>query len=58
MDDYQFLMTSFRNEQALPPVVLVEDDTTLGKTVKLFLEKKLQQEVQYYTSVAECLVCY
>jgi DNA-binding NtrC family response regulator len=37
-------------------VVLVEDDETLGPTIKKYLEKKLKVEVIYFSSATTCLM--
>lgn len=57
MDDLNFLHKSYERENAriLPKIVLVEDDETLGITLKKYLEKKFSTEVIYFTSGNECL---
>lgn len=57
MDDLNFLHKSYERETTrnLPKIVLVEDDETLGLTLKKYLEKKLSAEVIYFTSGSDCL---
>lgn len=60
MDDFRFLHDSYLDEttpvvQTLPQIILVEDDKTFGKTIKKFLEKKLNLQVSYFANPSDCL---
>jgi DNA-binding NtrC family response regulator len=58
MDDLNFLHQTYDSstKSKLPKVVLVEDDETLGPTIKKYLEKKLKVEVIYFNSATTCLM--
>ncbi|MFZ4713885.1 MAG: sigma-54-dependent transcriptional regulator [Bacteriovoracaceae bacterium] len=58
MDDLNFLHQTYDNSHKtrLPKVVLVEDDESLGPTIKKFLEKKFKTEVIYFNSATSCLM--
>lgn len=64
MNDFQFLHTSFEQDQSLvgsqkkmklPDIYLVEDDRVLGMTIKKYLEKKLGLSVHFFLTPTECL---
>lgn len=63
-NDFDFLCSSFdkQNDHSvvgaleLPEVFLVEDDKVFGKTLKKFLDKKLNLPVRYFTSPSDCLI--
>ncbi len=65
MNDFQFLHTSFEQDQSLaeivkrsplPDIYLVEDDRVLGTTIKKYLEKKLSLNVHFFLTPTECLL--
>lgn len=66
MNDFHFLHASFEQQDQthsrttqqlkLPDIYLVEDDRTLGMTIKKFLEKKMAVNVHYFLTPSECLV--
>jgi two-component system response regulator PilR (NtrC family) len=67
VNDFQFLHTSFEQEQSLaqsserpgtrlPDIYLVEDDRVLGTTIKKYLEKKFSLNVHFFLAPTECLL--
>lgn len=65
MNDFQFLHTSFEQDQSLagntrqvtlPDIYLVEDDRVLATTIKKYLEKKLSLNVHFFLTPSECLL--
>ncbi|WP_273868639.1 sigma-54-dependent transcriptional regulator [Halobacteriovorax sp. GB3] len=64
MNDFDFLHNNlgensndFQNfdDVKIPDVVLVEDDQTLGKTIKKYLEKTLNLTIHYVQGPSQCL---
>lgn len=63
MNEIDFLHTTFENStedtartsNKLPRIILVEDDQTLAKAIKFYLEKKLGLTVDYFTQPADCI---
>ena len=59
MDDINFLHQSFDGAQAannFPPIVIVEDDTLLGMSLKKYLEHSLKLKVLLFSSAEDCLL--
>jgi len=52
--DYSFLLNGFEFEND-PEIILVEDDPSLGETLRAYIEKKTQLRVRLYTSPQECI---
>lgn len=67
MDDLSFLHTSYDeanenqandkndNLKIKPPIYIVEDDKFLGLSLKKFLEKSFNCEIEYFDSAIDCL---
>jgi len=60
MEDMKFLHQSFDGsfQNSAPTVVIVEDDTLLGMTLKKYIENTLSLEVKLFTGSDECLKFY
>lgn len=61
MKDFEFLHNSYENNESAnlslrPAIYLVEDDSTLGKVIKKFLEKKFDLQVNYFSNPSDCLL--
>jgi len=58
LNEFEFLHDSYNNDEVttqLPEIFLVEDDLIFGKTLKKFLEKKLNLVVNYFSNPANAI---
>ena len=58
LDDLNYFHTNFETKNngiSQVPIILVEDDKILGKTIQKFLERKFSRKVTHYLNSNECL---